>query len=563
MSDYQDEGTPQTKAWVKKNDRLKGERAVWETMWQEIAEHVFPRKAGVTQKDYTPNNQRDAYLYDITAQDSLSRAVAGYMTWTTDKSQPWFEFTPTLQHRQSEPVKNWLRECSMLGAEYVANSNFYAERHESLFDKWGFGTDCLFSQVTPDKTTRFEKIRIGTYVFWTDWMGRAEGLIREFELTASQAEGQFGRENLPKCVTEVLENDTGKKFTFLHIVEPRDAKDRGDGMGYNVAKKKAFLSAYVEKTSCKIVQEGGFDSFPFTVGRFSKWDALANSSDWGFGPGFSLLPESRQLNFMAKMMDVYSEKSVFPPLMVPDTFEGTLKTGARATNYYPAGVGADSIYPLQVTGDWSVAMDRMKQRQEIIKRVCHLDMFQMFAMNSANNREMTAYEASQLAGEKLEAISPAFDRDSTESISPHVIRCFEGWAENGMLPPPPEESIVQVGPNLIQVPNPTVTMTNRLALALRALSMRSADNHIQSVLSIAAVVPDIVDTVNFDFYSSERARLAGCDPHLLRPLEEVAQMRQARAQAQQAQQAAMMAKDMGAAVNSAGGIDKVRELVGG
>ena len=120
---YQDEGTDQTKAWVKKNDRLKGEREVWETMWQEIAEHVFPRKAGVTQKDYTPNNQRDAYLYDITAKDSLERAVAGYMTWTTDKSQPWFEFTPTLQHRNSEPVKNWLRECSMLGAEYVANSN--------------------------------------------------------------------------------------------------------------------------------------------------------------------------------------------------------------------------------------------------------------------------------------------------------------------------------------------------------------------------------------------------------------------------------------------------------
>jgi hypothetical protein len=345
-------------------------------------------------------------------------------------------------------------------------------------------------------------------------------------------------------------------------VEPRPAKDRGDGVGYAIGKRKAFLSAYVEKSSAKIVQEGGFDSFPFTVGRFLKWDAMHSETEWGFGPGFSLLPESRQLNFMAKMMDVYSEKSVFPPLMVPDTYEGTLKTSARATNYYPAGVGPDSIFPLNVTGEWSVAMERLKQRQETIKRVCHLDMFQMFAQNAAMNREMTAYEASQLAGEKLEAISPAFDRDTTETIQPHVIRCFEGWAENGMLPPPPEEAIAQIGPNLIQVPNPTVTMTNRLALALRALSMRSADNHIQSVLSIAAVIPEIVDTVNFDFYSTERARLAGCDPQLLRPLEEVAQMRQARAEAMQAQQAAMMAKEMAGAVKNAGGVDKVRELVG-
>jgi len=216
-----------------------------------------------------------------------------------------------------------------------------------------------------------------------------------------------------------------------------------------------------------------------------------------------------------------------------------------------------------VTGDWSVAMDRMKQRQELIKRVCHLDMFQMFAMNSANNREMTAYEASQLAGEKLEAISPAFDRDSTESISPHVIRCFEGWAENGMLPPPPEESVVQVGPNLIQVPNPTVTMTNRLALALRALSMRGADDQVQAVLAAAPAVPSVVQMVDWHYYYSERARLKGCDPKLMVPLEEYNQAMQAQTQAQQAQQAAMMAKDLGSAVNSAGGIDKVRELGGG
>jgi hypothetical protein len=72
-----------------------------------------------------------------------------------------------------------------------------------------------------------------------------------------------------------------------------------------------------------------------------------------------------------------------------------------------------------------------------------------------------------------------------------------------------------------------------------------------------------VDTVNFDFYSTERARLAGCDPHLLRPMEEVAQLRQARAQAAQAQQAAMMAKEMAGAVKNVGGVDKAKELVGG
>jgi hypothetical protein len=106
-------------------------------------------------------------------------------------------------------------------------------------------------------------------------------------------------------------------------------------------------------------------------------------------------------------------------------------------------------------------------------------------------------------------------------------------------------------------------MTNRLALALRSLSMRSADAHVQNVLAMAPVVPDVLDTVNWDFYSSERARLAGCDPQLLRPKEEIDGIRQARAQAMQAQQAAMMASEASTAVKNVGGIEKARELVGG
>jgi hypothetical protein len=183
MSDYI-EGNDRTARWLKRYNSLRDARAIWDTAWQEIAEHIFTRKAGVTQKDYTPANQRDARLYDITGMDAIERAVAGYMSWTTDKTQPWMEFTPILKFRDNDAVKNWLRECSMLASEYIANSNFYAERHESLFDLWGFGTSCLFSQVTPDNQTRFEKIKIGSYVFDTDHNGMANCVMREFDLTA-------------------------------------------------------------------------------------------------------------------------------------------------------------------------------------------------------------------------------------------------------------------------------------------------------------------------------------------------------------------------------------------
>jgi hypothetical protein len=557
----ENEGTEQTVKFLKNYEKLKDQRVTWDTCWQEISEHIFPRKAGITQKDYTPNNQRDARVYDITAMDSLERAVAGYMSWTTPKSTPWFGFSPVRQLAQSEATKNWLAECARLGAEYIAGSNYYAQRHEYLFDLWGLGTACMFITVDDRGQTRFEKLRPGSYVFQLNQHGMANCLMREFELTHEQAEEKFGEENLPKNVNEC--KDITKKFTFVHVVKERDDAPM-DGTGFTVAQRKRFGSYYIEQHSKKLVQEGGFDSFPFTVGRFLTWEGIdpQMGGNWGYGPGFSVLPESRQMNFMAKMLDVSIEKTVFPPLMVPDTYEGTLKTSARAINPYPSGMGPDAIVPLNVVGNLEWGMERMKQRAAVIKSRFHLDMFQMFSMNAANNREMTAFEASQLASEKLEAISPAFDRDSTDHTQPMMIRLFGLWAELGMLPPPPEEAIVQVAPGMVQTPDPQVTMKGRLALALDALSLRSADAQVQKVLAVAPAVPDIVDVINWDFYATEGARLMGCDPKLLRTPEERDQMRQARAQAQQQAAMAQMLKDGSQAVKNAGGIDKMRELVG-
>jgi len=555
------EGTEQTKGWLKRYEKLKTARGVWDTAWQEIAEHIFPRKAGITQKDYTPNNNRDARLYDTTAMDALGKSVAGYMSWTTNKTQPWYEFTPVLQQRRSDPVKNWLRECSMVSQEYIADSNFYTERHEYLNDVWGFGTGCMFVTVTPKGKTHFEKIKIGTYVFWQDENKQACGIIREIKFTAYQAARQFGAENLPKHIAEKLEKEPDTECTFYHVVEPRDPAVRSNEE-FAPAKRKAYLSCYFEKVSGKVMMEGGFDHFPFMIGRFLNWDALDFGDVWGYGPGFTLLPESRQLNFFRMMYDVFVEKKVFPPMAAPDTLEGSLKLAPRAMNYYGAGMQPDAIFPIGVTGDFVEGEKHIQTRKDMIYRLCHLDMFQMFAQIGSAGREITAFEASQLAGEKLDAISPAFDRDTGEFTTPMMTRLFDLWAENGMLPTPPQEAIQQVGPNLIQLPTPKVTMTSRLALALRSITLRSSDMLINKIAMLAPIMPDIVDHVDAGFFVRESARLSGCDPQLLKPLEEVAAIQQQRAQAQQAQMAMMAAKEGAQAVKNIGGMEKAEQLLG-
>ena len=556
-----DEGTDQTKRWLKCFQRLKDQRvATMDQIWQDIANYATPRKAGITTKRYMPDANVEAQIYDATATDSVQRAVAAYTSWTTPASQPWIALKPNLKLRNDDPVKGWMSECSqILNQEVNSKSNFQLERLESVADLWNFGTTAIFSEFS-DGRLRFEKIKIGTYVFELDPFGKVFRFIREFDLTAEQAMQKFGEENLPKCISDCLLEGGNKsaRFEFIHIVEPRDPSKVG-AYGYNVKTRKKYLSAYVEVQSKKMVQEGGYDGFPFTVGRYLSYDSLIQSAGWGYGPGFAILPEARQLNFIQQMMDVFAEKQVFPPMMVPDTFEGSLKTAARALNYYPSGMGPESVYQVPVTGEWTVTLERVKMRQDMIKRLCSLDMFQMFAQI---DREMTAYEVAQRAGEKLDTVGPIYHRDVRETIEPHLRRAFELCAENGLLPPPPQEAYEMVGRGFVQVADPEIALTSRLAMAIDAWNARGADEVMQTAVALAAVDPGVMDNLDSGFYIREKSRLVGAPEGLLRKREDVEAIQQQRAQAQAAQQAAMMAKDIGGAVKSVGGPEKVRELMG-
>jgi hypothetical protein len=557
------EGTEQTQRWIKTFDRLKTARvSTHDQIWQEIADYVSPRKAGITSKRYMPDSNKEAQIYDATATDSVQRAVSAYTSWTTPASQPWISLKPNLKLKSSDAVKGWLSECSqILNQEVNSRSNFQLERLESVADLWNFGTCAIFSEMGEGNRLRFEKIKIGTYVFELDPFGKVYRFIREFELTAEQAEQKFGNENLPKLIKDSLAGEganRSKTFEFIHIVEPRDPSRVGSNE-YNVKTKKKYLSAYVEKSSAKIVQEGGYDGFPYTVGRYLSYDAIIGNSGWGYGPGFAILPEARQLNFLQQMMDVFAEKQVFPPMAVPDTFEGSLKTAARAINYYPQGMGPESIAQIPVAGEWSVAFERVKMRQDMIKRLCSLDMFQMFAQI---DREMTAYEVAQRAGEKLDTVGPIYHRDVRETIEPQLRRAFDLCAENGLLPLPPQEAYELVGRGFVQVSDPEIQLTSRLAMAIDSWNARGADEVMQTAVSLAAVDPTIMDNINTGFYIREKSRLVGAPEGLLRPQEEIDAIQQQRAQAQQAQQAAMMAKEMSGAVKDIGGIDKARELIG-
>lgn len=527
---------------VSRYDTLKAERDLLLTDWQDIADLILPRKSDILAKT-TNMSEKESRIYDSTAHDALTVASAGLMSWTSPKSDKWFEYSPSKADRDNLEIRKWLRRCSEDALELLSNTNYYSERHENIIDKLAFGTSAMYVGRTDEGKVYFQNLDVGSYVFEEDFTGKADMVIREFDLTPIQAADRFGEKNLPESEKEKIKNNNNSKSKYLHYVGSiRYFKDL-------VKKDKPFYSCYIHCASKTIVKVGGFNSFPFIVGRYLKNIATLNKSPWGYGPGFAALPDARQANYIQKLLDIYGGKVIRPAWLVPDSFEGALDTSQDSINYYNSAVGeGGQIAPLPITGgDVGILLSRLAEKQNSIRNKYHVDLW-LTISNRQYSTPPTAEEIRALQAEKLDAISPAFDRDVDEVLSPLLSRCFEIWSEDGELPLPPEEAIKGTEGNFGVVENPVITLTGKLSLAIKRMRNYNTDLQLQRIASIAQFEPTVLDRVDFDKLVVGTSFDSGLPSEYMRNDFEVADIQKKRAEAQAAaQQQQMMNEQLKAA----------------
>ena len=540
--------------------QMKGELETWKVQWQEIADYMMPRKAGIASKYETPNDQRETLLFDTTAADGVMTMAGGLMSWTSPPNEPWFQYKPIFQLRGVDPVKQWLAGCSERIREMLADSNFYTEIHEDLLNHCCFGTSAMFIGAE-DGRFRFESLPVGSFAIEENGFGVVNVLYREMHLTAPQARDIFG-EDLPEEIGKMIDDPAkqNERHCFIHAVYPRPESQRPkDGIGRKAAWGKAFASCYVYEKTKAVVKEGGFDSFPFAVGRYLKWTALAKSTAYGYGPGFAALPDTRQANFLQMMLDCAAEKIVRPAMLAPDDMEGDLILSAGGITYMPGNIPVDRWpRPIAQVGDYNVAVERVKARQEAINLKFHVELFRMF---TSLDRQMTAREVAERASEKITLITPAFSRLQGEKHNPILRRCFELAMELGQLEPPPPESVIPISETTGVIPDPAIMYSSRLALALDQLGMIGFERQLELDMTVAQIRPDVLDNYAFDRITRDRARANGMPVGWMLPLDEVDAIREQRAQAEQAAAMAQMMKDGSQAVKNLGGVDEAEKAM--
>lgn len=541
--------------WVcSRYQQLVTTRASWESLWQDIANFVMPRKAEIQSKQTSPDTSKQNRLFDGTAIRANQILANGQLAWMTPLETRWFAFDPPHALRGNDKVEMWYRRCTEIAILELARSNFYTEIHELYLDRGCFGTAVILAEEGRKNTLSFKLLECGTFAIAEDSEGYVDTLAREVKMTLRAAAQKFGADNLPPKLKEELAKNDGKtmdrEVCFVHLIYPREEYDPEKRDGEN----KPIASVYVEQSEKHVVRIGGYDEIPFFATRFLKWGGHV----YGWSPAWMALPESRQLNFLERQMDALAEVAAFPRILVPDGFEGTVRLKASGVTYFDPNNPNAMPKEWATGGRYDVGKDRAEVRRKAINDAYHVDLFQMFAQ--LDKPQMTAREVSERASEKLIQFSPTFSRMTTELFGPLLQRTFALLARAGKLPPPPQEALM-AGPGGAVLPEPEVSYSSRIALAIKALENTSFYRLLEGISPLIQFKPEILDNFDFDEAARDLARNDGLPTRWIVEIEEVAKIRNARAEAQmKAEQMAEM--QAGAEVAAKAGTIKPDSVAG-
>ena len=506
-----------------RNTELKSVRSLYEPLWEEIAEFIFPRRVGIGYTP-TPGMKQTSKLYDSTAELSLNDLASSMHGTLTPSASVWSSFKLRDDRlNQIKEVMDWLEVCAEKMSLARHQSNFNSQIHEAYLDMPGFGQACIFVDEKPIRYPGFNGLTYKTiansqYVTSENDEGIVDTIFFEFELPVKAAIRKFGGENLSPKMTEEAEKKPDKKFPFLHCVYPREMEMERSG-------PHAFSSYYIDVDEKKIVKEGGYYEFPFIVPRWSK----ASNEDYGRGRGHIALPDVKTLNKATEFGLKAWAKDLDPPTFEKDNgVIGSLKLWPGGRNI---ARDKDSIWTLDHKIRYDVSQIKEDALKKSIQRVFFSDQLNLPEKSDMREMEVSVrYELMQ------RILGPALGRFESEGLNPLIEREFSIMmrATSGRYPvlPPPPPIFARMGINEIDIEyeGPLAKVQRRGEMVSMQRVSGLAGQMIQGGFS-----PEILDNFDGDKVIRHASEVEGIPSKIVRSIEEVAAIRKKRAAIQKAE----------------------------
>lgn len=498
---------------------LKAARAPWESWWEALRHYVLPDRQHTETGYDTAEAPATHHLSDTTAVEACQKLASGHLSYMTPSNELWFKWSCPLTDAGDE-AESWYNRCSEIANRELAQSNFYTELHECFLDRVGLGTGCLYCGTTRSGRLHFRHIPCGEFVCAENDEGIMDTYMREFSFTPHQAASKFGARALGPRGRALLadsRNQHAGSLRFLHVVRPRANRQRGRDNARNMP----FESIYYSLDDQCIVQESGYREMPYMVTRFLRW----GEGVYGLAPARLVYPDIRQAQFLNRILDMLGEVAAFPRILelANQAGEVDLRAGGRTLiNPESASLGFPREWATQ--GRYDVGMDRLRQKQESIRRAFFLPMLELW---SEHKQQMTASEIYARENERVMLFSPSFTLFASD-FRPLMERVFALLFRQGRFPQPPTTVLQNDRNGDPGIELPLVVYQGRVAQVMRRLQSEGISRTLQRLQLMAGMDNQLVDHVDLDRTFRLAARLDGVPEALLRPEVGVKRLRRKR-----------------------------------
>jgi hypothetical protein len=456
---------------------------------------------------------------DATPQIALSRFGAILDSLLTPRNQTWHRITADNEDLVKErSVQEYFAKVNkvLFKQRYAPEANFASQNQLVYMMLGSFGTGNMFVDGSiSGRGLRYKSVSIGECYYRENHQGIIDTILRYYALSGHAALKEFG-DTLPADLREKMSKQRGTLFYFINRVAVNSDRDpeRLDARG------KPFSSITVSVDKKWLLREGGYNTFPFTPTRYEQ---IPNEI-YGRSPAMLALPAMKTLMAQKSTVLKQGHRTVDPVLLAHDDgiIDGVDITPG-AINY--GGVSADGrelIKTLPV-GRVDIGKEMMDDEREVINSAFLVHLFQILT----ETPRMTATEVIERTREKGILLAPTVGRQQSEYLGPMIDRELDILSEQGLLPEQPGVLVEAEGEYNVQYDSPL----SRVMRAEEAAGfIRTLETIIPMVNSTGDTSP--LDHFDMDVITPELADIQAMPVNWITPLEEVAAIRQERAEAQ-------------------------------
>ena len=521
-------------------DALESQRKTLDDTLQTIEKYVVPYRGEFFKplSSMLEVEWRRRYIFDSTAPVACDTLASKIHTNLTSPSIRWFE----LRFREEalndmQGAKEWIEAVQNNIWQALLESDFNMEIAEAYLDLCSFGTAVVFEEELND--AEYEGLAFTTIPVRDAYfeMGADDNVLRVYrrlQYTAIQLKDKFPDYDWSNLLKIEKGEDTAnvdQKHDVVFCVYRRDDIDE-EVEGTRAPDARPYGYKYVLHDSSEEIEEGGYYNMPAFIVRWKK----VSGTQWGHSPAFVCLSDILQLNEVVQSTSEARIKEVQPPMKTTergvisdlDITDGGLTVVSEMDEL-------DRLLPPNPMAWSDVEIERL---QNSIKEV--------FFINKLDLKEspaMTATEVLARLQQMMEMFAPTLGRLQADLLDPLIQTTYRILGRNGLLPPPPEG---------LQEADLDIEYTGPIPRAQKNERAQSISMWVGELAGLAQVIPQILDIVDDDAVARQLGFDRGVPAKLMRDEEEVAALREQRAQAQEEarqmemlQQAGTAAKDIG------------------